>query len=77
MDVHTLFDQARVAAFVIEMLATIPPILLSDDVEIPLKNPTQQRLQWDKFVEDYKNQPLFKRHMRMTYASFCRFARHD
>jgi hypothetical protein len=71
MDFNTvLLQQSRIAAFVVQMLSTTSNLLLTDDVEIRLKTPYHQRLNWDRFVADYKDCPLFCQHLRMLYQSF-------
>ena len=65
-------QQARIAAFHMQLLTTITRFTAAEDVEIRVKTPHQQRLTWDKFILDYQNKPLLRRHLRMTYSSFCR-----
>jgi hypothetical protein len=65
-------QQARVASFLVELLSTTTSFIVAEDVEIRMKAPLLQRLDWDKFVVDYQNKPLFRRHLRMTYTSFTK-----
>ena len=65
-------QQARVASFLVELLSTTTSFIVAEDVEICVKAPFLQRLIWDKFVEDYQNKPLFRRHLRMMYTSFTK-----
>ena len=71
MDLQNVFvQQTRVAAFVAQSLSTVTNLALAEDVDIRLTTPFQQRLLWDNFVRDYKDRPLFCRHLRMSYDSF-------
>ena len=73
MDVAKLAVQhARMACFTTQMLSTAATILMSDDAEVRIQTPLVQRLKWTKFVLNYKNRPLFRRHLRMTYTSFSK-----
>jgi hypothetical protein len=67
-------QQARIASFVTQNLAAIAQFaaLEVNDNDKRGKSRFQQRLVWDTFVENYKDRPLFRRHLRMSYDSFCR-----
>jgi hypothetical protein len=39
------------------------------------KTTFEQRLKWDTYVANNKHKPLFKRHLRMSYDSFCTLLR--
>ena len=73
MDVQKcVTQQARVASFVLQLLTATTSFLVTEDIEVRAKSPVLQRCIWEKFVEDYHNRPLLRRHLRMTYESFCR-----
>ena len=73
MDVAKLAVQhARIACFTTQMLSTAATFLLTDDAEVRIKTPFQQRMRWKKFVLNYQNRPLLRRHLRMTYTSFLK-----
>jgi hypothetical protein len=65
-------QQARIASFASQQLQAIAQfVALDDDGTKRGKSSFQQRLRWDRFVRDYKDKPLFRRHLRMSYDSFC------
>ena len=73
MDVQKLgVQQARIATFVMQMLSTASTFVLTEESDVRLKCAFHQRLTWAKFVSNYKDRPLFKRHLRMTYVSFVK-----
>ena len=39
-------------------------------ISIIINNNMQQRLHWNSWVQVHKNQPMFRRHLRMTHDSF-------
>jgi hypothetical protein len=72
MDVQKcVTQQARVASLVLQLLTSTTGFIVAEDVEIRAKTPVLQRCIWGKFVKDYQNTPLLRRHLRMMYASFC------
>jgi hypothetical protein len=73
MDVAKLAVQhARIACYTTQMLSTAASFLLTEDAEERTKTPFHQRIKWKKFVLNYKDRPLFRRHLRMTYTSFSK-----
>jgi hypothetical protein len=65
-------QQARVASVVTQMLALTAKLSTEQaDFQPRGKSKFQQRLNWDAFVDKYKDKPLFRRHLRMSYDSFC------
>jgi hypothetical protein len=73
MDWHTAsVQQARVSSFLTQLLATTAKFRAQDDDVIPREEAQlQQRLHWDQFVRIHEGRPLFRRHLRMSYDSFC------
>ena len=73
MDWHNVsVQQARVASFFSQLLSiTAEFAALEEDIQPREKSKFQQRLHWDQFVRNYKDMPLFRRHLRMSYKSFC------
>ena len=73
MDSQTVsVQQARVTSFLNNLLSFCTHFAkIEDDPEPRGKTTFQQRLRWDDFVEQHKDRPLFRRHMRMSYESFC------
>jgi DDE superfamily endonuclease len=73
MDPTTLaLQQARVAAIqAITQQAICQFIALDDEGAKRAKTKFQQRVHWDVFVENNKDRPMFRRHLRMSYDSFC------
>lgn len=64
----------RAAAYVVLQLQAVAQWLLyleENDGPPRSKSVFQQRLAWDTFVANNRNRPLFKRHLRMSYESFC------
>ena len=72
MDEFVFIQQARVAAFFADRLAVANKLVLQiEGRDSRTKSPFQRRLSWDEFVDNYKDKPLFRRHLRMSYESFC------
>jgi DDE superfamily endonuclease len=68
-------QMARVAAFETSKQQALASLIVSeedDDKKKRLRSLLQQRLQWNTWVEVHKNRPMFRRHLRMTHASFVR-----
>ena len=75
MDSTTLSQQsARCAATMVQLVTAIKQyhVIMGTLSENRTKTPFLQRLDWDTFVQNYKDRPFFRRHMRMSYKSFCR-----
>ena len=71
MDFFTVPKQdAKAASFLVQALSVVSKFALLEDLETRQKSQFQQRLDWDTFVSTYKNRPLFRRHLRMSYESF-------
>lgn len=65
-------QQARVAAIQVTAQQAISQfIALDSDGTERLSYKFQQRVPWDVFVENNKDRALFRRHLRMSYGSFC------
>ena len=73
MDQFTVSLQlARVEAFFGQLLRFSAEIgSIEGDKEPRQKSKFQQRLLWDEFVRNHKDRPLLRRHLRMSYESFC------
>ena len=75
MDPITLSLQLmQAAALVLLQIQAVSVWLLhleEDDVTPRQKTIFQQRLEWDTFVSTNQHRPLFQRHLRMSYESFC------
>eukprot|EP00980_Cylindrotheca_fusiformis_P016821 scaffold5074_cov99-Cylindrotheca_fusiformis.AAC.3 len=66
-------QHARITAFVSHLLSAVADfVAVEDDDAIPrLKSNFQRRLHWVEFVSRNKDSPFFRRHLRMSYDSFC------
>jgi len=64
-------QQARVASFFTQLMSINTKFIEHNDIEPREKFQFQQRLHWDQFVRNHKDRPLFRRHLRMSYDSFC------
>jgi DDE superfamily endonuclease len=64
-------QQARAASFFAIHLAMVSKVALLDDATSRSKSIPKQRAHWDNFVSTYKGTPFFRRHLRMSYESFC------
>ena len=75
MDAATVaIQQARVASTLILAQQTISlcsAIEEKDNTTTRQRSQFQQRILWEAFVENNKDRPSFRRHLRMTYDSFC------
>ena len=67
-------QSARCAATMVQLTIAIKEYhaIMGTLSENRNKNPFLQRLDWDAFVQNYKDRPFFRRHLRMSYKSFCR-----
>ena len=72
MDFKTVSNQqARVATLFSQVLSVVANFTALDDIaDSRTKCKFQQRLHWEKFINDYKDRPFFRRHLRMSYESF-------
>ena len=74
MDFETASNQqARVATMLSQVLSVVANFTALEDTDTNhrTKCKFQQRLHWEKFVSNYKDRPFFRRHLRMSYESFC------
>ena len=71
---YTILAQqlSRVIFFVSQLLFVASQLILIEDIEIRIQSRFQQRVTWDIFIERYKDAPLFRRHLRMSYNSFTK-----
>lgn len=70
-------QQARALSFLsqsLQVFSQFAVLLVDDDDDDRQKRKKkaflQQRCRWDRFVFSNQDQPLFRRHLRMTYGSF-------
>ena len=66
---------SRVVFFVAQLLFVASQLIIIEDIEVRIQSRFQQRVTWDIFVERYKDTPLFRRHLRMSYKSFTNLVR--
>jgi hypothetical protein len=74
MDATTIaIQQARVAAVLTLAVQAISLFMALEDNDGAKRQKTnfQQHMHWDAFVQNNKDQPLFRCHLRMSYDSFC------
>jgi hypothetical protein len=73
-------QHARVASFSNQMMQSMSQFMLVlDDAEEKSKRrkfDIQQRCAWDAYVAAHKHRPVFRRHIRMSYESFCILLEH-
>ena len=70
-----MIQGGRAASFMLLEAQAIGEWLLNlddNDKRSRNKTPFHQRLDWDAFVKKNKDRPLFRRHLRMDYTSFCK-----
>lgn len=65
-------QKARASSFFAHQLAAFAHFrALDDDSNHRRQSTFQQRLNWSVFVNIHKDRPFFRRHLRMSYDSFC------
>ena len=68
-------QQARVASFATLALQAISEFAIldadEDEKQKRAKSSPNQRCRWAEYVRLSKDKPMFRRHFRMTYDSFC------
>ena len=74
MDPKTItLQNARVATFLSQVIAVLANfhVIVGNLAEKRQKFNFLQRLKWDRFILNSKDRPFFRRHLRMSYSSFC------